>query len=150
MEKKLNIHVDYDWREECLLVEGKINDIDSTELQKLDLKVTPENQDSSWYVTATLKMGDVFLNNQCLQVIDPYTIKCDYYLRGEINKNEAMPTQKHYEKNNVEIIFYEAGDGGEKVKSITIIIKIKLSENNKNTSDFPVDSTHPALLRLPR
>lgn len=138
MEKNLNIHVDYDWKNECLMVEGKINDIDSAELQKLMLKVSPENSDTLWSVTATLKMGDVFLNNQCIQVINPYTIKCDYYLRCDIKKNETIPTQRHFIKNNIEFIFYELAEGVEVVKSISIMIKIKLTENNKNTSTFTV------------
>jgi hypothetical protein len=137
MEKKLNIQVDYSWTEECLLVEGKISDLESAELVKLGLNVNKNTADTEWYVSLALRMGEVFLNNQCQQVTDPYAFKVDYYKRSNINAVENNPLQKHYDCNNLDIDFFEEGETSPVVKSITVLIKIKLSENNKSNSSFP-------------
>jgi hypothetical protein len=139
VDKRLCIQVDYNFNEDCLVVHGTISEIDIQELLKLNLNVSnPNGNDTSWEVTATLKMGDIFLNNHCHQVNDPYTIKCNYFSRANIKKCENTPNLKLYEKNNIEIRFTEESESSLAVKSIAILIKIKLTENTKNSASFPV------------
>lgn len=134
----MNIQVDYSWSEECLIVEGRTSELDASDLLKLALNVSNASSEKNWNLKATLKMGDVFLNNQCQQVENPYIMSCDHYSQQNIRVNEFIQTQKHYEKNNMEIVFYEESDTSQFVKTISITIKIKLSENNKSTASFQV------------
>lgn len=134
----MNIQVDYSWIDDCLVVEGKTNELDSAELLKLALNVTNSNSEKNWNLKATLRMGEVFLNNQCQQVENPYIMSCDHYSQQNIKANEFIPIQKHYEKNNIEIIFFDESEASQFVKAISITIKIKLSENNKSTTTFSV------------
>lgn len=134
----MTIQVDYSWSEECLIVDGRTGELDAVELLKLGLNVTNSNSDKNWNLKATLRMGEVFLNTQCQQVENPYIITCDHYSHSNIKPNEFITTQKHYEKNNIEIIFHDESDTCPMVKSIGIVIKIKLSENNKSSTSFPV------------
>jgi hypothetical protein len=134
----MSIQVDYSWSEECLIVEGKTTELDNADLLKLALNVTNSNSEKNWNLKATLRMGEVFLNNQCQQVENPYIMSCDHYSQQNIKANEFIQTQKHYEKNNIEIIFYDESEISQFVKTISISIKIKLSENNKSTATFPV------------
>lgn len=134
----MSIQVDYSWSEECLIVDGRTGELDAVDLLKLALNVTNSNSDKNWNLKATLRMGEVFLNTQCQQVENPYIITCDHHSNSNIKPNEYFPTQKHYEKNNIEIVFYDESETCPMVKSIGIIVKIKLSENNKSSTNFPV------------
>jgi hypothetical protein len=139
----MNIQVDYSWSEECLIIEGRTSELDAPELLKLALNVANSSSEKNWNLKATLRMGEVFLNNQCQQVENPYIMSCDHYSQPNIKANEFIPSQKHYEKNNIEIIFYEETDS-QYVKSIGITIKVKLSDNNKSTATFSVLWPYPS------
>ena len=133
VERKLNIYVDYNWTEEYLVVEGRTSDIDTHEIKKLMLNLA-SGADSNWNLTAQLKLGEVFLNDQCQQVTDPYSISIGRTMRDQIKVHEAIQSQRHYSNRKVEIIFFD--DPDQIVKAVTIVIKIKLSENYQILGDY--------------
>lgn len=122
----MNIYLDYNWNEEYLSIEGRVNDLDSLDLRALDMTLDELNTSQYWSIELYLKMADFGLDTQCA-TSDSYFARIDSSMKSKFKPVPSQPHQKHFEAEKAEVVVYEDASTLT-LRHITVMLKVRLSE----------------------